>query len=551
MRISSLVLASPTMTIRLTATITLIILVSNFTIINAQQQVQSDGGLTATLNGSSFTRGETITVSGTVGERNPLSSILVHVIDPQSNEVEAAAVDVSADNTYTYSFVAGEQEEFDIDEPMVASGNYRMVVSYITPDFDREVVELTFAYNTAATQPAEPEALTTTTDQSAAADVQSTTTLFQSTSDSFSVQVPDGWIIHDVNNTGSTLLEETTQGYGILAQLCPEEQQRPVPSNAIVDSTTSCQQAQNVIHIIRYPNLETGTQPTNNITTYHLQKLQEVGYRGIQIVNSTNTSVNIIDAKTNQTISTVPAKNVGMTYSTSLAPNQTRTGYFVLTATDATAPNQGMTKGYSIFFEGNTADTSEMTTATTTPSVSLARTSLPAQARQVFDSFELISAEAPIEPLIVEITSDTEEGDIAPATFEFEADVAGGTGPYTYSWDFDDDADDEDNGEDDEQTVSHTFEEAGSYDVDLTVTDSGGQNASDSIEVTVEEAPVEEEEEEEEEPSLAEEIVEEQEEEEEEEPPDEVGEDNDNGGGGDEGGELEEIFEEGEGGDNT
>ena len=507
MRISSLVLASPTMTIRLTATITLIILASNFTIINAQQQVQSDGGLTATLNGSSFTRGETITVSGTVGERNPLSSILVHVIDPQSNEVEAAAVDVSADNTYTYSFVAGEQEEFDIDEPMVASGNYRMVVSYITPDFDREVVELTFAYNTAATQPAEPEALTTTTDQSAAADVQSTTTLFQSTSDSFSVQVPDGWVIHDVNNTGSTLLEETTQGYGILAQLCPEEQQRPVPSNAIVDSTTSCQQAQDVIHIIRYPNLETGTQPTNNITTYHLQKLQEVGYRGIQIVNSTNTSVNIIDAKTNQTISTVPAKNVGMTYSTSLAPNQTRTGYFVLTATDATAPNQGMTKGYSIFFEGNTADTSEMTTATTTPSGSLARTSLPAQARQVFDSFELISAEAPIEPLIVEITSDAEEGDIAPATFEFEADVAGGTGPYTYSWDFDDDADDEDNGEDDEQTVSHTFEEAGSYDVDLTVTDSGGQNASDSIEVTVEEAPVEEEEEEEEEPSLAEEIV--------------------------------------------
>ena len=550
MRISSLVLASPTMTIRLTATITLIILASNFTIINAQQQVQSDGGLTATLNGSSFTRGETITVSGTVGERNPLSSILVHVIDPQSNEVEAAAVDVSADNTYTYSFVAGEQEEFDIDEPMVASGNYRMVVSYITPDFDREVVELTFAYNTAATQPAEPEALTTTTDQSAAADVQSTTTLFQSTSDSFSVQVPDGWVIHDVNNTGSTLLEETTQGYGILAQLCPEEQQRPVPSNAIVDSTTSCQQAQDVIHIIRYPNLETGTQPTNNITTYHLQKLQEVGYRGIQIVNSTNTSVNIIDAKTNQTISTVPAKNVGMTYSTSLAPNQTRTGYFVLTATDATAPNQGMTKGYSIFFEGNTADTSEMTTATTTPSGSLARTSLPAQARQVFDSFELISAEAPIEPLIVEITSDAEEGDIAPATFEFEADVAGGTGPYTYSWDFDDDGDDEDNGEDDEQTVSHTFEEAGSYDVDLTVTDSGGQNASDSIEVTVEEAPVEEEEEEEEEPSLAEEIVEEQEEEEEE-PPDEVGEDNDNGGGGDEGGELEEIFEEGEGGDNT
>jgi hypothetical protein len=36
-----------------------------------------------------------------------------------------------------------------------------------------------------------------------------TTTIFQIANDSFSVQVPDGWIIHDVNNTGSALLEET------------------------------------------------------------------------------------------------------------------------------------------------------------------------------------------------------------------------------------------------------------------------------------------------------------------------------------------------------
>jgi hypothetical protein len=37
--------------------------------------------------------------------------------------------------------------------------------------------------------------------------------------------VPQGWIIHDVDNTGSALSEdETKQGYGILAQLCPEEE---------------------------------------------------------------------------------------------------------------------------------------------------------------------------------------------------------------------------------------------------------------------------------------------------------------------------------------
>ncbi len=33
--------------------------------------------------------------------------------------------------------------------------------------------------------------------------------------------VPQGWVIQDVNNTGSALLEETKKGYGILAQLCP------------------------------------------------------------------------------------------------------------------------------------------------------------------------------------------------------------------------------------------------------------------------------------------------------------------------------------------
>jgi PKD repeat protein len=221
-----------------------------------------------------------------------------------------------------------------------------------------------------------------------------------------------------------------------------------------------------------------------------MQKLEEVGYSRIEIVDSTDTTLNVTNTQTNQTITTVPAKNVDMTYNTNFAPNETRTGYFILTATNATAPSLGTTKGYSVFYEGNSAATAE----TTTPSgSSLVARPLPASVRQVFDSFELVTAVVPTEPLVVEITSnDTEGGGIAPATFEFEADVAGGTEPYTYSWDFDG----EGNGESNEQTVSHTFEEAGSYNVGLTVTDSGGQSASDSMEITVEEAPEEEVEEE-------------------------------------------------------
>jgi PKD repeat protein len=356
---------------------------------------------------------------------------------------------------------------------------------------------------------------------------QNGTTLFQSTEDGIRLKVPEGWIIHDVNNTGSAFSEESTQGYGILAQLCPQEEGQggaaaPPPSNNVSGSgggggdTVRCQGSEgDIIHIVRYPDLDTRVQVPNNITTtnnnnnvttidnillYHMQKLEEVGYNGTEIVDSTDATLNITNAQTNQTIATVPAKNVEMTYNTNFAPNETRTGYFILTATDATAPNRGMTKGYSVFYEGNSA-----TAETTTPSGSLVPRPLPVPVRQVFDSFELVTA-VPTEPLTVDITSsDTEGGGIAPATFEFEAGVAGGTEPYTYSWDFDDEG-----SSDDDDVIDHTFDEAGSYDVGLTVTDSIGQSASDSMEITVEEAPaaeeVEEEVEDEEQPPAAEEV---------------------------------------------
>src|ERR671918_172769 len=105
-------------------------------------------------------------------------------------------------------------------------------------------------------------------------------------------------------------------------------------------------------------------------------------------------------------------------------------------------------------------------------------------------SIEISVEEAPpalpptiAEPLTVGIISNSTEG-VAPATFEFEANITGGTEPYAYSWDFDDGSE-----ESDEQTVLHTFEEAGIYNVTLTATDTDDQDASASIEISVEEAP--------------------------------------------------------------
>ena len=198
-------------------------------------------------------------------------------------------------------------------------------------------------------------------------------TTFQSTTDSFGVQVPEGWVIQDLNNTGSVLLEETRQGYEILARLCTEDQQQQQQpgvatastnaSGSISDNTPSCDPSENdVIHIVRYPDLDTrllannvtfdDNMTTDNILSYHLQKLQEVGYRSIQLVNSSDTTINVANPQTNETIATVPAKLVEMTYSTNFAPNETRTGYFLSTATKATLPNLGTTKGYGVFYEG-------------------------------------------------------------------------------------------------------------------------------------------------------------------------------------------------------
>jgi PKD repeat protein len=337
-------------------------------------------------------------------------------------------------------------------------------------------------------------------------------TLFQSARDSFRVQVPQGWVIHDVKNSGFILAAEVLEGYGILAQLCPEGQQAQQAAFSNVSSgganNGSCQQArEELVHVIRYPNLGARLGLTsddifaiinrdtipNAILTYQIQKLQEAGYRNIQIVNSTDTAINV-DISTglnNSTIAaTVPAKLVEMTYSTNLAPDQIRKGYFISTATNVTPRNLGNMTGYGIFYEGTSSTAAEGGEETTLPSGGGLILSIPVM--EVFDSFELIATEEEEEALATEeeltnfltaeINSNDTEG-VAPATFEFEADIAGGTEPYTISWDLDNDGIVESN----EETVVATFNEAGTYNVTLTITDSEDQTTSDSIEITVEE----------------------------------------------------------------
>jgi hypothetical protein len=364
-----------------------------------------------------------------------------------------------------------------------------------------------------------------------------TTSSALSLEDSFRVQIPSGWVIQDVKNRGFTLASEVLQGYGILAQLCPAEQedQQQIPqaephsevnSNMSSNSDGSCQGVQKeVIHILRYPNLAAriGLSPDDIIRNdnavagiilaYQMQKLQEAGYRDIRIVNSTDTTINVdigTGLNNNTTTARLPAKLTELTYTTNLAPDETKRGYFVSTATNVTPRNLGLITGYGIFYEGlvlNATIPEEEEHQTTMQRSSLLLQPLT-PIKQVIDSFELIAGAEIVQAIIaaqtqqatqqeelentlaVEIDSSDTEG-ATPARFEFEADITGGTEPYTIMWDVDDDQIAESN----EETLVATFRQAGTYNIDVVVADIEGQIASDSVEVTIEEgeeAPLDE-----------------------------------------------------------
>jgi hypothetical protein len=306
-----------------------------------EEQVESDGDLTATLNGDSFSRGDTITVSGTVGERDIDSYVVIEIIDPESERVEYAFPDVTADNTWTQSFTPGGEQTNIYSNPWTESGNYRMTVSYSVPgeDFEREEVELVFEY-----------------DASPGAGEESGSVFYKSNAGGFRVQVPAGWIIE----------EDTDNISALLAELCPQ-------SGAIprIGQTYICSESEEAprVSVLRVSDLRLRPEfasvvgqgqdiTISDLTAYWIQiTTQDPSITGYEVLENEDRSVGIVDSLTNQTTgTTAPAqwvtlqageeteglfRTVQLTYSALiiLSPDG-NTGYFVI-PTGRYSPDDG------------------------------------------------------------------------------------------------------------------------------------------------------------------------------------------------------------------
>jgi hypothetical protein len=281
---------------------------------------------------------------------------------------------------------------------MVRSGNYRMVVTFFegTGDFDINEVEFDFGYAAIPSPPPSSSPESESEDQpriggggGAATGLTPEartlpflpTTIFQSTVDGIRLGVPDGWVVEDLNNTDSSSQQsEQNYGAGSLVELCPQILATPQIGGTYLCPDT--QEGLDSVSVWRFADLKSRpefaglVQRNQSITTtdlvafYFLFLEQKANFTNIRLLQNIDTTVNVIDPQTNETIATAPAKYIETTYLDSNGiPNEGDIALLVLS-------NDGNT-GYVLL-----------------PLASLLTTAgeLPPEHQLVFDSFQLVAA---------------------------------------------------------------------------------------------------------------------------------------------------------------
>jgi PKD repeat protein len=90
------------------------------------------------------------------------------------------------------------------------------------------------------------------------------------------------------------------------------------------------------------------------------------------------------------------------------------------------------------------------------------------------------TAKAGVEPLAIFLDADTIDGK-APLTVNFDLDLDGGTPPYKWKWDFGDGQ----KATDADPKLAHVYDKPGTYMVEVTIDDAGGDSDFDILEIEV------------------------------------------------------------------
>jgi hypothetical protein len=210
----------------------------------------------------------------------------------------------------------------------------------------------------------------------------------------FRIQVPEGWVVDEVNKTDPSLNQRAIPDYGIefLIAMCPQEVSLPAPGrlhtcpNALPFTATGFFQLYRFINLQDRPELAALVQQGEPITADDLLALYSdyqrnitfydpYVYQSIQLVTDEDIQVDVVDPQNNnQTVGAAQAKFVEYTHTDSNGLGSYKQSALLVLSEDANM-------GYVL-----------------RPIVAqLSNQELPGFATQVINSFELIAASGAVE----------------------------------------------------------------------------------------------------------------------------------------------------------